>query len=135
MSQARCTLTVQGLDCPTEMDAIRAAFKDVPGILGLGFDLIHGTVTVDYEPEALRPSHLIDRLAQRARMQATLLGEPQVRETWWSRHGRWATTAGSGAALLLGVVTWWLESGTKLTPAQIDALFQRLAGEGVGLRS
>ena len=47
MSQARCTLQVKGLDCPNEVGAIRAALEDQPGITGLGFDLIHGMMTVD----------------------------------------------------------------------------------------
>ena len=31
MSQARCTLKVQGLDCPVEVDALNAALKGRPG--------------------------------------------------------------------------------------------------------
>ena len=48
MSQARCMLQVRGLDCPTEVEALCAALRDQEGITGLGFDLIHGTMTVDY---------------------------------------------------------------------------------------
>jgi Cd2+/Zn2+-exporting ATPase len=47
MSRARCTLHVHGLDCPSEADAVRAVLGGAPGILGLAFDLMNGTVTID----------------------------------------------------------------------------------------
>ena len=61
MSEARCTLQVRGLDCPKEVDALTAALKDQAGVASLGFDLIHGTMTIDYDdrlvdPDAHRPA-------------------------------------------------------------------------------
>jgi AcrR family transcriptional regulator len=32
----------------------------------------------------------------------------------------------------MAVMTWWLDSGAKLPPHQIDAMFRRLATEGIG---
>jgi len=31
----------------------------------------------------------------------------------------------------MAVLTWWLDGGTKLPPAKIDAMFRRLATEGI----
>jgi len=31
----------------------------------------------------------------------------------------------------MAVVTWWLEAGAKLSPSQIDAMFQRLVTNGI----
>jgi hypothetical protein len=31
----------------------------------------------------------------------------------------------------MAVMTWWLEGGAKLPPQQIDAMFRRLATEGI----
>jgi AcrR family transcriptional regulator len=31
----------------------------------------------------------------------------------------------------MAVLTWWLDKGAKLPPARIDAMFRRLAGEGL----
>ena len=107
MSQARCTLKVQGLDCPVEADALRAALKDAPGVIGVDFDLIHGTMSVRYDPEATAPAPLVERVAARAGMKATLLGEPEVPTSWRARNGRLVATAGSGVALLLGVSIVW----------------------------
>lgn len=33
----------------------------------------------------------------------------------------------------LAVLTWWLDSGAKLPPEEIDAMFRRLAADGIGL--
>jgi Cd2+/Zn2+-exporting ATPase len=115
MSRARCTFRVQGLDCPVEADALGAALNGTPGVIGLGFDLIHGTMTVDYDPAAAGPDDLARRVADRAGLRAELLGRPDVLDQnstsharLWARYARWVTTAGSGAALLGAVVTGWL---------------------------
>jgi hypothetical protein len=31
----------------------------------------------------------------------------------------------------MAVVTWWLDGGAKLAPEKVDAMFQRLATEGI----
>jgi len=31
----------------------------------------------------------------------------------------------------MAVLTWWLDGGTKLPPQRIDAMFRRLATEGI----
>jgi Cd2+/Zn2+-exporting ATPase len=100
-------LKVQGLDCPVEAEALRGALSDAPGVLGLDFDLIHGTMTVRFDPDAMDPVHLVERIASRAGMKATVLGETEFANPWWSRHGRWVATVGSGLALLAGVLIAW----------------------------
>ena len=54
-NQPRCTLHVRGLDCPSEAQALRAALQDAPGVTSLGFDLINGLMTVDYDAEQTDP--------------------------------------------------------------------------------
>jgi len=108
MSQARCILRVQGLDCPVEIDALNAALRDTPGVSALVFDLLHGTMTVDYDPGTTGPDDLIGRVAARAGMPASLLGRPEVKAAstpWRASLERWWGTAGSGLALLAAAVT------------------------------
>jgi hypothetical protein len=31
----------------------------------------------------------------------------------------------------MAVMTWWLDGGAKLPPKRIDAMFRRLAAEGI----
>jgi Cd2+/Zn2+-exporting ATPase len=118
MGRARCTLKVQGLDCPNEVGPLRAALEGGPGVDTLGFDLIHGMLTIDYDPEVTEPAALVRRIATRAGMKADLAGAPEVAGGWWSRHGRWASTAASGLALLVGVlIGWWAEVPSASTAA------------------
>ncbi|WP_435020528.1 heavy metal translocating P-type ATPase [Tundrisphaera sp. TA3] len=105
MARAKCTLKVRGLDCPVEVAALSAALERAPGVSTLGFDLIHGILSVDYDPEATDPAALVRRIASRAGMKAELAGDPEVSAPgWWEKNSRWATTAASGVALLVGVV-------------------------------
>jgi len=104
MGRARCVLQVKGLDCPVEVAALRAALDGAPGVSSLGFDLIHGVMTVDYDSDAVEPPALIRRVATRAGMKAELAGTPEAAENWWSRNVRWMSIAASGTLLLIGVV-------------------------------
>ncbi len=108
MGRARCTLEVRGLDCAVEVAALRSALAPAPGVEALGFDLIHGIMTVDYDPDLTEPSALIRRISARAGLSAALVGSPLVAGSWWSRNGRWASTIASGLALLAGVLIQWL---------------------------
>ncbi|WP_435009107.1 heavy metal translocating P-type ATPase [Tundrisphaera lichenicola] len=130
MGRARCTLKVRGLDCPNEVAPLRAALEGGPGIGNLGFDLIHGMLTIEYDPEATEPSALIRRIAARAGMQAELAGAPEQAGSWWSRHGRWASTAASGLSLLVGVLIDW---GTASPNASTIAYALAVAAGGLDL--
>src|SRR5271157_2802641 len=127
MSQSRCTLSVRGLDCPNEVEVLRAALEGSPGVTRLGVDRIHGLLTVDYETSVIDHEGLLRRVRERAGMQADLAGQPATVSpaltSWWLRHGRWASTVGSGLALGIGLAAAWL--GTMLNLEKSSG--QRLA--------
>src|SRR5262249_46845478 len=130
MSQARCTIQVKGLDCPTEVAELRAALKDQPGITSLGFDLIHGLMTVDHSPDSVRPEHLAKLIAERTGMQATLVGQPEgLGPSWWAQSQQWILTIGSGLALAVGTGFSWLGPAIGLDPTTAE----RLAMSGYAL--
>jgi len=90
---------------------LRAALSNQSGVAALGFDVIHGTMTVDYDEDVVKPSDLVRSIAERTGMEATLQGEVERSEaSWWSRHQRQILTAGSGLALALGLAVSWLGS-------------------------
>jgi Zn2+/Cd2+-exporting ATPase len=125
MSQARCTLQVRGLDCPKEVDSINAALNDQVGVGRLGFDLIHGTATIDYDDELVDPEAIIRRIAERAGLQAKLEGSVEkTAPSWWSQHGRWVVTGGSGLALAVGLALSWLGPAFGLEHAAAARLAQ-----------
>jgi Cd2+/Zn2+-exporting ATPase len=132
MSQSRCTLSVRGLDCPREVATLRAALEGSPGVVRLGFDLIHGMMTVDYAEGVIDPPELLRLVRERAGMEAALAGRPEAASpaaSWWSRHGRWVSTVGSGLALGLGLLVSWLgpQAGLEITASE------RLARGGFGV--
>ncbi len=110
MSQTRSTIKVEGLDCAVEMEALRSAFEGAPGVQSLGFDLIYGTMTVDYDPGITGPPKLLDRVAK-AGMNATLLEGSTPAASWWTTNGHWVATGISGLALLTGVVLDYASAG------------------------
>jgi len=139
MSQARCTLQVRGLDCPSEVEALRAALRDQPGVTSLGFDLIHGTMTVDYDDGAVEPEPLARVVSERTGLHTTVQGQPEgLAPSWWSRNERWVLTTGSGLGLALGVTFSWLGTAVGLDPifaerlASVSFMSAVLVG-GIGL--
>ena len=125
MSEARCMLHVRGLDCPKEVDSLTAALNDQVGVSGLGFDLIHGTMTVDYDDDLVDPEAIIRRIADRTGLQSTPEGGVErTVPSWWSRHGAcwvitlqvrgcrwpWALAASMGS----GALGWEQAGGDRL---------------------
>jgi Cd2+/Zn2+-exporting ATPase len=132
MQPARCTLVVRGLDCSQEADAVQSALRDQPGIAGLRFDLIHGTVTVDYDEDAFAPEGLTQLIAERTGLEATVHGDSTPSGSpWWSRHRGWLLTGGSGLALAIGLALAW--GGPALGLAQSAADRRALAAYGLAV--
>ena len=121
MSQSRCTLKVLGLDCPNEVRTLRDALEGSPGVTRLGFDLIHGLMTVDYDSTAINHEGLLHRVRDKAGMEARLAGQPETMNpamgSWWSRHGRLVSTLSSGLALGVGLAVAWLGPMLGLDPS------------------
>jgi Cd2+/Zn2+-exporting ATPase len=108
-------IQIRGLDCPSEVAALRAALQDQEGITGLGFDLINGIMTVDHVAGVVDPSRLARLVTERTGMPASVQGEGEdlhesaaTTGSWWSRYGEWVLTTGSGLALAVGMVFSWL---------------------------
>jgi Cd2+/Zn2+-exporting ATPase len=116
MNQARCTLAVEGLDCPTEAELLRSAVGHLPGVVAVSFDLIHGTMSVDYTQGGVDPEELIRVIAERTGMRASQGARAQQPASpWWSLDQGWVLTAGSGVALALGLAFSWLGPMVGLT--------------------
>src|SRR3954447_17637778 len=117
MSLSRCAVSVRGLDCPNEVGPLRDALEGTPGVAQLGFDLIHGVMTVDYVREQIGPGELLRLVRERTGMQAAIVdrvdGPATPAECWWSRNGRTFSTLASGLALLAGSIAGWLAPGSN----------------------
>jgi len=121
MSQGRCTLKVCGLDCPTEVELLRSAVQGQPGVMALGFDVIHGTMTVDYTEGAVDPKQIVSLISERAGMHASLLNQSDpITPSWWSQHGARALIVGSGLALGAGLAVVWIGPSLSLSQHFVD---------------
>ncbi len=111
----RVVYQVTGLDCAEEVSALRRALEDASGVGALGFDVLHGRMTVDYDDA------LIDDAALRAAVART-----GMRATPWTEEGgddghhaaaaraaarRTRTTALGGLALVAAFVVHALDAG------------------------
>jgi Zn2+/Cd2+-exporting ATPase len=126
MSQARSMIQVRGLDCPNEVEVLRAALRDQKGITGLAFDLINSVMTVDHLPDVVDPARLARLVTERTGMQASLQGEVEPSKasgtaaesvSWWLRYGEWLLTIGSGLALGVGMAFSWFGPAMGLSAA------------------
>ena len=135
MSQARCVIQVQGLDCPVEVAALRSAFEGAPGVGNLGFDLVHGVMTVDFDPDQTDPPALVRRVVTRAGMKADLVGSPEVAQaSWWTRNSRWATTSAAGLFLLGGIIVdHFASTESRTAPGALVAYALAIVAGGLDL--
>ncbi|QDV36027.1 heavy metal translocating P-type ATPase [Tautonia plasticadhaerens] len=111
---ARCTLRVEGLDCPHEVSPIRGALEGAPGVLGLDFDPPGGTVAVSFDPGLTDPTSLTRRIRDGAGMAAEPVVEaPMIARgsegegSWRAFRSRWGATGSSGLALAIGAAADW----------------------------
>ena len=105
MSQARCTFKVCGLDCPNEVESLRSALQGQPGVTALGFDVVNGTMTVDYtegavDPRADRPTRSASELAC---MQQFWINPIRKHFHGGRGMGSWALIVGSGSGAGRGI--------------------------------
>lgn len=130
MSPARCTLRVQGLDCPAEVPPIRAALDGASGVLALVFEPTAGLVRVDYDPGATSPAALVRAIDERARMKATIQIDAIVDTAApaWYRGPQAITSLVAGLALAAGSLAGWLDA-----PWQVERASYVLAIAAGGL--
>jgi Cd2+/Zn2+-exporting ATPase len=114
--QARCTLKVEGLDCPSEVPPIRSALDGAPGVSSIDINPPEGTVAVDFDPKVTNPADLAGRVARLAGMATEPLSndapaiapardEPDPSSSPWL--DRWGWTIVSGLALAVGAAADW----------------------------
>lgn len=112
---SRAHFQVPGLDCQVEAAALTAALEGFPGVERLGFDLINGVMTVDFDPGLTSPAAITARVAARAGMQAVTSDElarkpmpsqnhASFANSWRVLIRRWSPTVLSGLALLAAVI-------------------------------
>lgn len=106
-------LKIHGLDCAEEVAALKSVLLPLAGVKQLRFDVLNGKMTVDYAPQAMSASDLIDAVA-RTGMRAQPWRDAQVdsnRPAGWARWGRTTLTSASGLLILAGFVVHAISHG------------------------
>ena len=113
------TYRIVGMDCAEEVNALKGTVGKLPGIGNLDFNLIDGTMTVQFDAGQANEASILDAV-RRAGLEAEAVdktcpsGVCAVEESWWRKRGRAVMCWCSGALVLAGFVTHALLHGNLL---------------------
>ncbi len=102
-------LTVRGMDCPDEIADLKRGFDGQLGIVDLSFNLMRGTMTVDFDPSTVGPDQIIS-IVKTTGLSATPVVDsaaPPDSQAGGERIALWLTVAsgcGTAAGLVLALV-------------------------------
>jgi len=104
------TYKVYGLDCADEMAILKQELADKAGILGMDFDLLNAKMTVTYDSAEIVPETILN-LINKTGMNAVPweLRTKQESGSLWKHHGRLIMASVSGALLVCGFLTHWIQ--------------------------
>jgi Cd2+/Zn2+-exporting ATPase len=98
-SSLRAEFRIHGLDCAEEVKLIRRQLDNTAGIHELGFDVVRGRMSAEFDPRVLSADKIIEHIGKTG-----LKAEPWLEKTkeksFFEKHGRMVATAVSAAALL-----------------------------------
>ena len=109
---------VSGMDCADEMNLLRAALGELPGISGVRFNLLEGTMSVTAEESAVEDRAIVAAVKGTG-MEAQPAGAAcpaplSGAAGFWATHGRTLLCAASGIALCAGFLSHWFLHGSLL---------------------
>src|SRR4030042_5020058 len=104
------TYRIGGMDCAEEVNALKGTVGKLPGICDLDFNLIDGTMTLQFDAGQVNEVSILDAV-RRAGLEAEAVDETcpsgvcAVEEGWWTKRRRAVRGWGSGALVAAGFVT------------------------------
>ena len=119
---------ISGMDCAEEVNALKETVGKLPGVGGLDFNLIDGTMTVQFAGGQTMDQEICAAVRQ-AGLSAEAVdkecpaGAHAVEESWWHKRGRTVLCWSSGALTLAGFFTHAVLHG--------NVLHALVGGEGV----
>ncbi|MDO8770036.1 MAG: cation transporter, partial [Burkholderiaceae bacterium] len=102
---ATTVLQIAKMDCPTEEGLIRGKLEGMPGIIGLQFNLMQRTLTVEHSPEAIGMAvKAVESLGYETLVQTT--NAPRD-PSMTAEKTNWLPMVFSGVAAVLAEVVYW----------------------------
>ena len=126
------TFRIGGMDCADEVNALKRTVGALPAVGSLDFNLIEGTMTVEFaaspaDAEAVRDAVRRAGLNAEAVDETCPSGVCAVEEGWWRRRGRAVMCWSSGALVLAGFLTHVV--------LHVNLLHALVGGEAAGSRA
>ncbi len=94
---------VHGLDCAEEVAILKKEVGDLPGVVGLDFDVINARMTVQYEPDKGTPPDIVAAVAATGMSAVPWKDRTQDASLpFWQKQGRMIMTVVCGMGLVAG---------------------------------
>ena len=104
MANTKETYRIQGMDCAEEVSQLRRALGGVTGVYDLGFDVVNGKMTVEFDHEKMAPEAIHAAVAGLGMKAVAWDSGVVAQASWWQQNSRRVLAIGSGAALLAGIL-------------------------------
>lgn len=92
------------LDCSEECSLLEKALKNQTGIQNLHFDILHRTMEVEYDAEAIDSEEILT-LIRSTGLSGQIAGGKTAKENFWQKNKRTLLCSLSGLFLLVGLLT------------------------------
>lgn len=100
---ARADFKIRGMDCAEEVATLRSECGRLAGIDRLDFDVLHGRMTVTFDPRLVQPTELVAAVGRTGmRAEPWQDDSSTAPQSGWTRWGRTIMTAASGVLLIVG---------------------------------
>ena len=97
-STLKADFRIHGLDCAEEVKLIRRQLDNTHGLHDLGFDVVRGRMSAEFDPQILTSDQIVASIAKTG-LKAEPWHEGELTLTFWQEWGRWIAAAASGLAL------------------------------------
>ena len=98
---------IEGLDCQEEVQMLKKALGKKPGILGLDFNIINASMTVNCEPGKITSENIISTVNKTGLKAIPWEKAEEQTTTFLQKHTRTIMTAASAIFLVTGFCSHW----------------------------
>ena len=99
-STLKADFRIHGLDCAEEVKLIRRQLDNTQGLHELGFDVVRGRMSAEFDPRVLSADKIIDDIAKTG-LKAEPWQDNEQPQTFWQSWGRWIAAGVSGISLAI----------------------------------
>ena len=91
-STLKADFRIHGLDCAEEVKLIRRQLDNTQGLHDLGFDVVRGRMSAEFDPRVLSSNQIIERISKTGLKAEPWQDSEQRPRTFLQNWGRWIAT-------------------------------------------